>query len=191
VNPKTDRYMELLFAWNRGAGLTAFRDSVEAEARGVRPSLEALPLLPCEGTVLDVGSGGGFPALPLALARPGLRFTCCEPAARKAAFLREAGRALGLVLTVWESSAEEALREGTEVFDAITVRGVRLRRPLLRLLRRALSPGGHLLIWTGGETLREYRNAMSTLDFEAVEARALVDGSTLLSGSVPRGTPEG
>lgn len=191
MDPRTDQYLALLLAWNRGAGLTAFRNAEEADARGVRPSLQALPLLPESGAVLDVGSGGGFPALPLALARPGLRFTCCEPRPRKAAFLREAGRVLRLDLTVWEASVEEALRGCSASFSAVTVRGVRLRRPLLRGLRGALVPGGALLVWTGGETLGEYRQALHGLGFEGVEERPLVDGSVLLSGNVPRGTPEG
>jgi len=191
VDPRIERYLELLFLWNRGAGLTAFRDPAEAMARGVCPSLEALPFLPEDGAVLDVGSGGGFPALPLALARPDLHFTCCEPAARKAAFLREVGRSLGVDLSIWETSAEEALREEAQRFEAITVRGVRLRKPLLRRLLGALVPGGRLLVWTGGDTLEEYRKTLSGLGLRGVESRSLADGSTLLSGAVPRGTPEG
>lgn len=191
MDPRLEQYLNSLFAWNPGAGLTAFRSLSEAEARGVAPALEALPLLPEAGAVLDVGSGGGFPAVPLALARPGLRFTCCEPAAKKAAFLREVSRVLALGLSVKECSAEEFLRGKGAAFDAVTVRGVRLRRPLLRLLAAGLHPGARLLVWTGGETLAAYREAFGLCGFAEIGALPLCEGSTLLHGNVPRGTPEG
>lgn len=191
MDPRVEAYLKLLFAWNPGAGLTAFKDPAEALARGVAPALEALPLLPEAGDLLDVGSGGGFPAVPLALARPRLRVTCCEPAAKKAAFLREVSRALALGLSVKECSAEEFLRVGGSTFDAVTVRGVRLRRPLLRLLVGALGPGGGLLVWTGGDTLATYRAALEGLGLASVGALPLREGSALLHGNVPRGTSEG
>ncbi len=188
TDARLQAYLGLLFRWNPGAHLTAFRDPKEAAARGVEPSLAALPLLPEAGAVLDVGSGGGFPAVPLALARPDLRFTLCEPAPKKAAFLREAARALSLPLEVEERSAQELLGEGAGPFAAATARGVRLRRPLVKKILGAVIPGGRLLVWTGGETLPVYRGLLAAAGFEALEERPLAEGSTLLSGAVPRGT---
>lgn len=186
-----EKYLNLLFQWNKGVRLTAFADRAEATAHGVAPSLEALPHLPEAGEVLDIGSGGGFPALPLALARPALHITCCEPAKRKAAFLRFAGRELAPNLSVAEAMAEEFLRGKPAAFDAVTVRGVRLKRPLLRLLKGALLPGGALVVWTGGETLRAYRLLFESVGMVGLSERPLDEGSTLLCGNVPRGTPEG
>lgn len=191
MDPRLDQFLDLLFEWNRGVRLTAFSDRREALEHGITPSLAALPYLPEFGALLDIGSGGGFPAIPLALARPALRITCCEPAERKAAFLRLMGRELGLGLTVAEATAEAFLRGTPPCFNAVTVRGVRLKRPLLRLLREALLPEGALLVWTGGQTLNAYRLLFQAVGLTNVTESALSEGSTLLTGIVPRGTPEG
>jgi len=183
--------MPAVLEWNRGVRLTAFSDRGDAQTHGIAPSLAALPFLPESGTILDIGSGGGFPAIPLALARPALRITCCEPAERKAAFLRLVGRELGLGLTVAEATAEAFLRGKAPAFDAVTVRGVRLKRPLVRLLRGAILPGGALLVWTGGETLKAYHKLFQSVGFTRLTEIPLSEGSTLLAGIVPRGTPEG
>ncbi len=77
---------------------------------GVVPSLAIADELPRDGCLLDVGSGGGFPAIPLAIARPDLRVTCTEPSLQKAAFLREMAVQFGLNLSVETCPAEVFLR---------------------------------------------------------------------------------
>ncbi len=185
---KLGRYLEMLFAWNKGAGLTAFKDRREALLRGVGTAEAALPLLPNLGTVVDVGSGGGFPAVPLAIRRPALEFTLCEPAPLKAAFLRAVSRELDLRLEVVELQASEFLRERPARFNAATVRGVKLRRPLLKSLRRSIMPEGTLLVWTGSSQAPEYETALKELGFLPSPPLQLKEGSLLLAASVPRGT---
>ncbi len=188
---KLGRYLDMLFAWNRGAGLTAFKDRREALLKGVGTAEAALPLLPERGRVVDVGSGGGFPAVPIAIRRPALEFTLCEPAPVKAAFLRAASRDLDLRLEVVELQATEFLRQGNARFDAATVRGVKLRRPLLKELKRSILPGGALLVWTGSSQAPEYERALKGLGFLPGTPLQLSEGSLLLLARVPRGTSAG
>ena len=186
-DPAFDPFFELLFRWNRVYNLTAFQGVEEAMREGVAPSLLASPLLPQGGRFLDVGSGGGFPAIPLLLARPDLSATLCEPSHSKAAFLREAGTVLKLPLRVEAKTVEAFLRASHERWDAVTVRGVRLRKSLLKQLASVLSPGGILLIWSGGDRAGQYEDWLRGGGMEVAVAPA-GGGTQLLSGRVPRGT---
>lgn len=186
-DPRLEAYLDLLFAWNRAAGLTAFRSRREVLERGVAPSRLALPFLPEEGRVLDVGSGGGIPALPLALARPRLSWVLAEPAPAKAVFLEEVARRLNLAWEVRARPAEEVLRSG-ERWCAATLRGVFPRKGTFRRLASALEPGGALLVWTGGARLEACREIFGGLGLAAEEHPCPGAGVVLLAGRVPRGT---
>ena len=146
LRPEVGEFLSLLFRWSGAVSLTAFRDGEEALAKGVLPSLEALPLLPAQPfRALDVGSGGGFPAVPLALARRDARWTLAEPSGRKCAFLREVSRTLGLPLEIREETAEVLLRRDEASFDLLTVRGVRLDRRRARALESSDSTAPSLV----------------------------------------------
>jgi 16S rRNA (guanine527-N7)-methyltransferase len=178
-------FLALLFRWNKAVSLTAFRGREEAARLGVAPSLAALHFLPESGPALDVGSGGGFPAIPLALARRGLRWTLSEPSERKSAFLREAGRALSLPLDVVGQPVERLLAERPCPWGAITVRGVRLAPGMVGALARALEPGGILLVWTGEEAARTYSAWMEKAGLQ-VSPRDLGPGiGVLVAGRAP------
>lgn len=187
-DPRLEAYLDLLFAWNRAAGLTAFRGRSEALQRGVAPSWRALPFLPEEGRVLDVGSGGGIPALPLSLTRPRLSWVLAEPAPAKAVFLEEVARRLGLRWEVRPRPVEEVLR-GEERWRAATLRGIFPRRGTFRKLAASLEPGGVLLLWTGGDRLEACRGILRGLGLSLTERSCPEAGVVLLAGRVPRGTP--
>lgn len=189
MDPRVEAYLALLFKWNRTYALTAFRGPEEALELGVRPSLQAAPLLAEGARVLDVGSGGGFPSVPLALARPDLRFVLAEPSRPKAVFLSEVARALDLPLRVEARTAEELLASAPAPFDAVTVRGVHLRRGFVKRLARAVAPGGSLLIWTAGERAESYRRWCEEAGLVVGPKQASGGGLVFLSATVPRGTP--
>lgn len=88
------RYLEELARWNRAYSLTAIRDPAEMVTRHLLDSLAILPLL--HGRVLDAGSGAGLPAVPAALAAPGLRITALDSNGKKARFLRHVQRELAI-----------------------------------------------------------------------------------------------
>jgi 16S rRNA (guanine527-N7)-methyltransferase len=148
-------YFELLFRWNRKINLTSFDES-EPEAaidRLLIEPLQAARHLPSRTrTLLDVGSGGGSPAIPLKLAVPGAALVMIEPKARKSAFLREATRLLALPETRVETARFEELLARPELHEAqdvVTVRAVRIERKTLIGLQAFVRPGGRILLFQG------------------------------------------
>jgi 16S rRNA (guanine527-N7)-methyltransferase len=142
---KLSLYLDLLLKWNARTNLTAIRDPEEMVERHFGESLfTARALLAREGpacqTLLDLGSGAGFPGVPIQLALPELRVTLAESQNKKAAFLREVVRSLGLKTKIWADRAEN-LPAGT-VFDVVAMRAVDNPAAALAAGRRLLSPGG-------------------------------------------------
>ena len=151
VAEKLATYYELLARWNLKINLTAITDADEAIDRLLLEPLTAAKYLPSSGKFLDVGSGGGSPAIPLHLAAPQLPLTMVEVKARKAAFLREAVRALVIEAHVESARYEELLArpELHEAFSAVSVRAVRIEARVLKTLQAFLGPGGRLLLFRG------------------------------------------
>lgn len=150
-------YVELLARWNKKINLTAMAvEPLSDEAVDrliVEPVLGARRLLPSERVVIDVGTGGGSPAIPLAIMAPGVRLVMVEVKVRKCAFLREVVRQLGLSgATVENCRVEELLlrSEYHEAVDVVTARAVRPDRRLLMAIQAFLRPGGRLF-WFGAE----------------------------------------
>ena len=115
-------YLALLDRWNRTYNLTAIRDPREMVGKHLLDSLAMHPYI-ATGTLADLGTGAGLPGIPLALAKPELQVTLVESNGKKARFLREAVRTLGLAnARVAESRAEALDQPGA--FDAITARAL-------------------------------------------------------------------
>lgn len=116
-------YLDLLLRWNAHTNLTSIRSAREIVHRHFGESLFAAQNLP-EGitTLLDFGSGAGFPGLPIQLFRPDLEVTLAESQNKKAGFLREAVRTLGLPAQVFAGRVEALPLERR--FSAITLRAV-------------------------------------------------------------------
>jgi len=144
-------YFRLLAKWNARTNLTALPltpPTAETFDRLLIEPLVAANHVPAATlTWFDLGSGGGSPALPLKIVRPGLRLTMIESKARKAAFLREAVRLVGLSDAVVENDRLEgvASRTGAHQVDLITVRAVRLAGELVNFIHPLLTLDGRLL----------------------------------------------
>ena len=151
VAEKLASYYELLARWNLKINLTAFSDIDEAIDRLLLEPVIAVRHLPASGKLLDVGSGGGSPAIPLHLAAPQLALTMVEVKARKSAFLREAVRALEIGAQVETARYEELLArpELHEAFSAVSVRAVRIEARMLKTLQAFLAPTGKLILFRG------------------------------------------
>jgi 16S rRNA (guanine527-N7)-methyltransferase len=138
-------YLELLLRWNARLNLTAVREPAEILSRHFLESIACARNLP-EGisTLLDLGSGAGFPGIPIALCRPDLAVTLAESQNKKSAFLQEAVRTLGLKTRVHAARAE-TLKES---FDAVALRAVDRMRQAVQAASVLVRPSGWLLPMT-------------------------------------------
>ncbi len=151
-----DAFADLLLAWNARINLTGARTKA-ALVSGHFPDAFALAaLLDGPAHVVDVGSGGGLPALPLALLRPNLTVDLCEPIAKKGAFLRTAIRELGLAARVQLHAlrAEALLATHAARFDVAMSRATLPPAEWLALGERLVRTGGRVLalVRIGGPT---------------------------------------
>lgn len=117
-------YLDLLLRWNARTNLTAIREPEQIVQRHFGESLFCgLHVAVQTATLLDLGSGAGFPGLPIALLRPEIAVTLAESQNKKATFLREAVRTLDLAnVEVWAGRAEALPSERR--FDTVTLRAV-------------------------------------------------------------------
>ncbi len=147
------RYLALLFRWNGRMNLTGLTDDDAGLDRlVVEPVVAASRLAVGQLRVIDIGSGGGSPAVPMRLARVDVRLRMVESKSRKAAFLREAVRALALagsevIRSRYEEWAGEVGEEDRA--DVVTVRGVRLDGSGFTALARMLNGGGRVFLFEG------------------------------------------
>jgi 16S rRNA (guanine527-N7)-methyltransferase len=146
-------YYDLLSHWNRKINLTALDQPDEAIDRLLlEPVLAARYLPPALSSLMDIGSGGGSPAIPLKLCAQSASLTMVEAKARKSAFLREAVRSLRLERAVVETARYEELLarpELHEAVDVLTLRAVRVEVRTLLTLQAFVRPGGLLFLFRG------------------------------------------
>jgi 16S rRNA (guanine527-N7)-methyltransferase len=171
---RLEAYFRLLARWNEKINLTALPLATPTNETVDRLLIEPLSAArhvndrPTRW--LDLGSGGGSPAIPLKVVRPALHLTMVESKARKAAFLREALRVLELHNAVVENTRFEALVSDTgngARAELVTVRAVRADAALLAVAAELLCPDGRLLLF------RPTARALSANGFETVETCTL------------------
>jgi 16S rRNA (guanine527-N7)-methyltransferase len=153
-----EAYFELLRKWNRKVSLTSLPVAqIEDEAVDrllVEPCLAAR-YLPSGSVVIDLGSGGGSPAIPMRIVSPTISMLMVESKSRKAAFLREAIRHLDLSHTEVELSRFEELLVKPHLrgcADVVTVRAVRLDGKALAAISLFLKPDGALFLFTSASS---------------------------------------
>ncbi len=140
------QYLDLLLKWNARINLTAIRDPEEIVRRHFGESLFAARHLPPAQTLLDLGSGAGFPGLPIQLALPNLKVTLAESQTKKSTFLREVVRTLALQTEVWSGRVETL--PVSRLFDIVTLRAVDDPILALTLARTRLNPTGQVACLT-------------------------------------------
>jgi 16S rRNA (guanine527-N7)-methyltransferase len=154
---KLEIYYQLLAKWNAKINLTAFKLTPEGDEAAIdrlliEPVVAARYIAENARTLLDAGSGGGSPAIPLKLASENLHLRMVEVKTRKAVFLREAVRALGLRDAEVETSRFEELlprAELHEALDLVSIRAVRIETRTRLTLQAFLRTGGKLLLFRG------------------------------------------
>lgn len=175
-----ESYFTLLKRWSARMNLTALPlegppdhavDRLFIEPLAAARYVSKSPLI-----WIDVGSGGGSPAIPLKVLRPQAKLTMVESKGRKAAFLREAARALELRATDVQSVRFEALPNTGAVADMITLRAVRADDELLALCRNALRADGELLLFHSAPVSSESIPGFKRLrNVQLTEAPAYLD----------------
>jgi len=150
-----DTFHRLLAQWNQRMDLTAVMDDTEALFRHYLDSLAAMPLLPEGARVVDVGTGAGFPGVPLALARPDISMTLLDALKKRVDFLAHALAAIGLGAEAVHARAEDFARERREAFDVAVSRAVAPLPVLLEWLLPLVRVGGQCILWKGPNFARE------------------------------------
>jgi 16S rRNA (guanine527-N7)-methyltransferase len=144
------KYISILIRWNERVSLTTVTDPVEIVKFHFGESLFAINSVPIvDGRLADVGSGAGFPGLPLAMANPAIHVTLIESDTKKATFLSEAVRELALSnVTVFRGRMDE-IPISPFGFEFITARAIGQHKDLLKWSSESLSEAGNVLLWLG------------------------------------------
>ncbi len=150
-------YFRLLERWNEKINLTALPLSTPTDEAldrlFIEPIAAAAHVLPSARSLIDIGSGGGSPAIPLALAAPQLHLRMVESRSRKSVFLKEAVRALEMDAEVETARFEELLSNpaNEEAYHLLSIRAVRVATDVLSLLQRFVRPEGQIFLFRSDE----------------------------------------
>ncbi len=166
---KFEAYLALIVRWNARMNLTAVREESAIIERHFVECIACAQALP-EGiaSLLDFGSGAGFPGIPIALCRPEIAVTLAESQGKKAAFLREAVRVLELSATVHSGRAEGLSGQ----FDCVTLRAVDRMDVAIAAAAKLVRRGGWLAPMTTNAELAKVKAAGGS-EFEWLEPTRL------------------
>ncbi len=176
-------YIDILLRWNARINLTAIRDPEEivtrhfgeslfaarhlfprsASASSASSAVKAFDVDAAEARVADLGSGAGFPGIPIKLWAPNIALTLIESNQKKAIFLREVARALTLTDIDIQNARAQAI---TQTFDVVTLRAVERFAEILPLAARLLAPTARLALLIGSSQLNDARSASPALSWQ-------------------------
>lgn len=182
---KIDEYLSLLFRLSKKINLTSFKDKEEVMEKGIVPLFSIIKYFK-GGNCLDIGSGSGIPAIPLSILAEETKWKLLEPSSKKAGFLVETALVLNLPLTVETVRAEDFFRQKNDLFDIITIRGVKLNPKIVLGVKAHLEKEGYFIIFTGFKKKDFYSRLLKDCGFEienVIESRFSV-----ILVNVPRGT---
>jgi len=165
-----DAFLDELEVWNRKINLTGLSSRQKIINELLVDSILPIPYLPDQGTLLDVGSGGGFPGIPIKICNPGLRCQLIEPNAKKTHFLKQVIRISGLEnIEVIQGRMQD--REG-ELFpggyDVITSRAFVPLRGFLTLCAPHLSPGGKIVAFLSDRSKSSIRQSADIIEMHGL-----------------------
>lgn len=157
-------FRDLLLKWNKTYNLTALRDPEQAISHHLLDSLAILPHVG-DGNLLDVGSGGGLPGVPLAIAKPELAVSMVDTVQKKATFLQQAAIELGLKNIVAHHARVEEMQGQ---YAQISSRAFAEIGLFIRLTRHLLAPGGRWLAMKGTRPNDELKALPADITVDAI-----------------------
>ena len=157
-----DRYAELLCEWNEKMNLTGITDPYGIVIRHFVDSLTLVPFLPEGATLIDVGTGAGFPAIPAAIARPDINVTLLDSLNKRLTFLQAVVDELGLSCETVHARAEDGGQKAglRESFDIATARAVAALPTLCEYCVPFVKKGGAFVALKGPESDNELDTAL-------------------------------
>ena len=166
---KFEIYLSLIIRWNTRLNLTSLRTEDAIISRHLAESIACARAISSDvRTLLDFGSGAGLPGIPIALCRPEIAVTLAESRGKKAAFLQEAVRALGIAAKVHAGRAEAL----DATFDCVTLRAVDKMPKAVAAAVPLVTPGGWLALMTTNTDLAELQRAAGS-EFSWISATPL------------------
>ncbi|UJW84327.1 16S rRNA (guanine(527)-N(7))-methyltransferase RsmG [Devosia sp. SL43] len=178
-----ESYAQLLRKWQAVQNLVSRETLDEVWTRHFADSLQVLPLLrPTDQSFLDLGSGGGLPALPLAIALKGSNrhFTLVEPNGRKVSFLRTVARELGLLVTVEGRRSDQIDSRETPTPDVITSRALASLPQLCSWMAPFFKPQTRAILHKGREHVDELAETVTRWHYDVVITESDTDRSGVL-----------
>src|SRR5229473_6086047 len=156
------QYIKILLMWNEKVNLTAIRDPLEILYRHICESMYAAGVIPLKsGRLADVGSGGGFPGLPLKIIRPDLHVFLVESNIKKVTFLAEVIRELGLKDAQVLARRYEELGEEVAPLDYVCSRALGEFPAFLEWARSEQIAAKQVILWIGARDLPEIQKVAS------------------------------
>lgn len=158
-------YLAQLLAMNELMNLTAITEPELAWRKHIYDSLTLLPHLPSTDNLIDVGSGGGLPALPLAIVRPDIEITLVESTKKKGDFLRAVAKQVGASNVHVEATRAEQLHKSvhTARYGVVTARAVARLAQLIEWTAPFVRSGGTLLFIKGQQADEELKEAATVM----------------------------
>ena len=180
---KFEKFNSILAEFNQKYNLTAISDEKEVYIKHFYDSIKPEKYFPADAKVVEIGSGGGFPSVPLKIVRDDLSFTLIESTGKKCEYLRQAVDKLEFCgVQVLNIRAEEGGKNKTlrEKFDVATARAVARLNTLCEYCLPFVKPGGRFIAYKGDaeDEIKEAENAIKTLggEIEKIEKYDLPDG---------------
>ena len=162
-----DTYCDYLLAENQKYNLTAITQPSEVWEKHFADSILGAVAIPQDANLCDVGSGAGFPSLPLKIARPDISVTLVDSLQKRVEFTKCLCEKIGVNANFFHQRAEDFARENSEIFDVATARAVAPLPILLEYLAQVVKPGGLIVAYkTDLSELDTAKHAMQELGLE-------------------------
>lgn len=166
MQEKLKRFSELLLEWNQIHNLTGAKSPLEVE-RNIEDSIYPTNFIEKPSSILDVGTGAGFPGMILAIAYPDVKTVLCEPRQKRASFLKYV--AMELQLSNVEVVKKRVEEYAFEPFGLISSRAVTDTKMLLNLTEHLQDEKTHFLFYKGEQVFNELALVEQQLDYDIIE----------------------